>query len=236
MLSVPQFCRKTIVISVDPVHDRLKPPHSESVIPTLDELLIEETSVLVINSSTEMAKEITLQLTLKLPGCSIMYAPTIELAKLLLKKRKIDLIVSSPVLPDGSISNLRDSLAQMKHRPDFVVVGDVSTNNAHVLEHSGYEFAVLKRFGGEKRPKPRERSLRNSRRPAPTDTVKNLGADIRNDLNNPLQEIVAMVFVAKTDGASPFTAQALEAIERAAQNMAHIVKGIEEKISKAVGF
>ena len=45
-----------------------------------------------------------------------------------------------------------------------------------------------------------------------------------------------MVFVAKTDGASPFTAQALEAIERAAQNMAHIVKGIEEKISKAVGF
>ena len=63
-------------------------------------------SVLVINSSQEMAREITKELTLGIPGCSIMYAPTIELARWIIKRRAIDLVVSCPVLPDGSIIKL----------------------------------------------------------------------------------------------------------------------------------
>ena len=60
--------------------------------------------------------------------------------------------------------------------------------------------------------------------------MKNLGADIRNDLNNPLQEIVAMVFVAKASGQSETADKALEAISNAAQNMAVVVSTLEDKI------
>ena len=62
------------------------------------------------------------------------------------------------------------------------------------------------------------------------ESIKNLGADIRNDLNNPLQEIVAMVFVAKATEESATTNNALEAIDKAAQNLASVVKGLEDKI------
>ena len=69
-----------------------------------------------------------------------------------------------------------------------------------------------------------------------TETISSLGADLRNDLNNPLQEIVAMLFVAKAGGpvANGPTAQALDAIDRAAKNMASVVKTLEDKIRRAV--
>jgi signal transduction histidine kinase len=70
---------------------------------------------------------------------------------------------------------------------------------------------------------------------APLSRISELGADIRNDLNNPLQEIVAMAFVAhSSQGLSPSAEQALSAIQRAASNMATVVNKIEEKIRSAV--
>ena len=45
-----------------------------------------------------------------------------------------------------------------------------------------------------------------------------------------------MVFVARSSGsAQPSTHQALEAIDRAAQGMAKVVWGIEQKIQQVVG-
>ena len=201
----------------------------------------EEVNVLVVNDSHDMAKEITMQLTLALPGCSITYAPTIELAKWILNRRKISLVVSSPVLADGGIGRLRDSLKKLASPPDVVVVGDMHIKSAEIFEESGYEFAVLKRIGAARSNAPvikRSRltpSLNESTTPRVDTRIKELGADIRNDLNNPLQEIVAMVFVAQAGGelAQP-TSQALEAIDRAAKNMAQVVSKLEDKILGAV--
>lgn len=175
-------------------------------------------SVLVINSSHEIAKEITLQLQLKLSGCSIMYAPTIELAAMLIRRRKIDLIVSCPVLPDGTIAKLRSALQDLEDAPDLVVVGEVNAENAEAVSELNYHYSSM-------------RSLNQSKAQEEFDShIKVLGADIRNDINNPLQEIVAMVFVAKSCGESPTTSPALDAIERAAKNLAVVARGIEDKI------
>ena len=196
----------------------------------------DEYKVLVVNSSQEMAKEITLQLTLRLPGCSIMYAPSIELAKWILARRKIDLVVSSPMLPDGGINKLNDSLEKSKSPPDLVIVGTPTASSPTILGKSRYEFAAFRRLG-EVRPKPRlpAEPIKALTRAVVDRSIEELGANLRNDLNNPLQEIVAMVFVAKVGGQSPEqTQQALSAIDKAACNMAKVVKNLEDKIRKAV--
>ena len=195
--------------------------------------------VLVINSSHEMAKEITMQLNLNLPGCSITYAPSIELAAWILSRRQVDLVISSPILPDGSISRLHDVLKKCKTPPDVMVVGSARTNSPEVLGISGYRFAACRQIGGQAGFPRIVRSRNEAARPEQSNdlsrSIKNLGADLRNDLNNPLQEIVAMVFVAKAGNAtSESTAQALAAIDSAARNMAKVVKGIEDKIREAV--
>jgi len=179
-----------------------------------------------------MAKEITSELSISLPGCSIIYAPTIALAKLLLTRRKIHLVISAPILPDGNITQLRDALRLFANPPDVVVVGDLSTRNAELLKKTGYEFHAMRRLGRNKELPP---TAKTQPQPKVQDAIKALGADIRNDLNNPLQEIVAMIFVAQAGvEASSTTTQALEAIDRAAKNIASVVKGLEDKITKVV--
>lgn len=189
-----------------------------------------ECLALVVNSSHEMAKEITLQLSLANPACSIMYAPTLQIAGWILKRRKVDLIVSSPLLPDGPVQALESVLESINSQPDIIVVGDMNKNAGNLILKSNYKF-VHHRSVTNKVPQVKETKA------APmTEIVENLGADLRNDLNNPLQEIVAMVFVART-GKSPMpTEKALDAIAKAATNMSGIVNSIEQKIKEAVGI
>ena len=193
----------------------------------------EECTVLVVNASHEMAKEITIELALQIPGCSIMYSPSIEIAKLMLSRRRINLVVSSPILPDGSVEKLRGALERLENAPDVVVVGAVSARSAEALTAGSYEFNSMRRLGPESEP---SYPIIHRRGHPPIDrTIKDLGADIRNDLNNPLQEIVAMVFVAQAGHTvSPATEQALQAIDQAAKNMAKVVNRLEDKIRDAV--
>lgn len=129
--------------------------------------------------------------------------------------------------------------------PDVMVVSDGSAQTIDFADDSTYTFAVARRFpgsaGGASGPTPRPASPHHDVSEASGASrelnrrLKELGADIRNDLNNPLQEIVAMVFVAQATGAaSESTTQALEAINKAATNMATVVRGLEEKIVQAV--
>lgn len=202
-----------------------------------------DSPVLVINSSHNMAKEITMQLTLSMPGVSIMYAPTLELAAWILKKRPIQLVVSSPVLPDGSISRLTPVLSRLEKRPDLVVVGNMNVYSAEEFNRSGYEFAALKQMGQQTKivqssqcSAARQDKVTHIKEIVDADLIGGLGADIRNDLNNPLQEIVAMVFVAQTaNSLAPATEEALNAIDKAANNMASYVKDLEGKIREVVG-
>jgi len=212
-----------------------------------------EYRVLVINSSQEMAKEITLQLTLSIPGCSIMYAPSLELARLILSRRSIDLLVSSAVLPDGGLLRLRAILQSKEISPDIAIVGDASPAQLEAFKGGGYEVSHVRRlqtkpeFDSSRVLSLRGKTLKASApqaAPAPkgadnsfsTEAITSLGADLRNDLNNPLQEIVAMLFVAKAGGTPTTgpTSQALDAIDRAAKNMATVVKSLEDKIRRAV--
>lgn len=200
----------------------------------------EKYRVLVINSSQDMAKEMTFQLSVEIPGCSLMYAPTLQLASCILKKREVDLIVSDPILPDGNVTSLNETLLSMETPPDLMVVGGLSMKGASELNASGYRFGgvrhkALKRSNTtlvsaiEKSSVPEDDSMRLAQ------AIKGLGADIRNDLNNPLQEIVAMLFVARANTEpSPGADLALTAIEKAAQNMAGIVRGLEDKIRSTV--
>ncbi|WKZ57593.1 MAG: hypothetical protein QY326_02710 [Bdellovibrionota bacterium] len=193
-----------------------------------------EAAVLVLNASREMATQMTMEITARLPGCSIMYAPSIALAKLIVARRRIDLVVSSPVLPDGGVQRLREALDTLPNPPDLVVVGDRASVLPLVGNPSRYQLAATRPLAAPSNPK--QQLLDFERRGHPfQETIKSLGADLRNDLNNPLQAIVAMVFVAKAaSGASSTTLEALEAIDDAAKNMARVVKGIEGKILGAI--
>lgn len=114
----------------------------------------------------------------------------------------------------------------METPPDIMVVGELDAYSATDLATSGYLFSSMRLFGTEEEEKPKAQ-----------DPVKKLGADLRNDLNNPLQEIVAMIFVAKSSNEiSPATLQALEAIDNAAKGMANTVKSLEDKIRAEIGI
>ena len=118
------------------------------------------------------------------------------------------------------------------------MVGRIDVQGAEKLSTFGYENTAIKKLAPKQglhtavNPKAFTRALDapiiHKRRV--DESVKNLGADIRNDLNNPLQEIVAMVFVAKASGQSETADKALEAISNAAQNMAVVVSTLEDKI------
>jgi len=200
---------------------------------------VPERYVLVINSNTASARYIQREIEAKLEGCSILYAPTLELAKLMLSRHAIELIVSNAVLPDGSVTNLRSTLEKLGSPPDVIVVGDVTTRSADVLKAAGYTLASARRFGAElpiiHRRRPPSAEHPSAEAPL-SKKISDISADLRNDLNNPLQEIVAMVFVARVSGgAQASTSQALEAINRAAQGMAKVVWGIEQKFQQVVG-
>ena len=181
----------------------------------------DDCAVLVANSSHEMARAITSQLLTALPGCAIIYAPSLELTKHILRRRRIDLLVASPLLPDGRIGKLDTLLAHLAAPPDVVVVGEVQADTEATFRRVGY------------RATPVRRAL--LRQPKPSDKISVLGADLRNDLNNPLQEIVSMVFVAQASGdLSPTTSLALNAIDTAAQSMAGVVAKLEKKIRESV--
>lgn len=184
-------------------------------------------TVLVINASQSMAQEITIELSRTLPGCSILFAPTLHLALWILKRRSIDIILSSAILPDGPLVKLHDSLEVMSPPPELVIVSDLTTTRSELSSHPGYRFVELRRVSSRQPYAPQANQQ--------TRNIAALGADIRNDLNNPLQEIVAMAFVAhSSQGLSPTAEQALTAIQRAANNMASVVSSLEDKIRTAV--
>lgn len=189
-------------------------------------------NVLVINSSAAMAKEITLAITLKMPLCSIMYAPGVEVAGWLLKKRRIDVVVSSPMLPDGGVEKLIPICESLNPSPDLVIVGAPESEQIDQLNRFGRAYEASRYFDSTE-PVQELGKDTGAGSPNSNDPVRKLGADIRNDINNPLQEIVAMVYVAKAGKEmSPVTVEALEAIDKATKGIAATVQGLEERIRK----
>jgi signal transduction histidine kinase len=182
-------------------------------------------TVLVINASQSMAHEITLELSRTLPGSTILFAPTLSLALWILKRRQINLILSSAILPDGALGTLHQFIELMSPPPELVVISNLHSTRAELGSHPGYRFVELRRVSTRQ---GEERQVIQSR-------ISELGANIRNDLNNPLQEIVAMAFVAhSSQGLSPMAEEALSAIQRAAGNMADVVNMLEDKIRVVV--
>ena len=199
---------------------RLLPQRSTSHIPV-------GCTVLVINASQSMAHEITLELSSTLPGSTILFAPTLSLALWILKRRQIDLILSSAVLPDGALATLHEFIELMSPPPELVVLSDLHRSRAELGSHPGYRFVELRRLSARQAPGMEQEPI--------TKKISDLGANIRNDLNNPLQEIVAMAFVAhSSQGLSPMAEEALSAIQRAAGNMADVVNMLEDKIRVVV--
>ncbi len=185
-------------------------------------------TVLVVNASQQTAQEITLELSRTLPGCSILFAPTLQLALWILKRRSIDIILSSAVLPDGPLSRLHETLETMSPPPELVILSDLTTTRADLGAHPGYRFVELRRVQS-RAPYAAAENRSNETQ------ITTLGANIRNDLNNPLQEIVAMAFVAtSSEGLSPIAEEALSAIQRAASNMSNLVNSLEDKIRSVV--
>lgn len=190
----------------------------------LDTPIESDFEILVLNSDASFAKQITQQLYAVMPEAKILYAPSIAIAQWLLKKRNFGLVISQTLLPDGSVSRLRKTLEEIAHAPDVIVVGE---------EEFRGRGDFLKSYSLKRTGILLEESI--LAHPEKSTSIQKLGADIRNDLNNPLQEIVAMAFVARAEGTlSPLTDEALSAIEAAAHTMSSVVNSLEGKITSAV--
>ena len=220
---LPQFKRRSFI---------LPPASSESIRREHSGETGDETefpTVLIVNSSFDMAREITGELLRRVPTANLLYAPSLELAKFMLRKRRISLVVSNSVLPDGGVLSLRESLEAIENPPDVIVVGSLSASNREILRRVGYKHVASKTLGlgtpDAEHPVPHDK----------VDPIRALGENLRNDLNNPLQAIVAMLFVARASSTQGTVAtEAFDAIDKAAQGMAAVVKGLEEKIRRAV--
>lgn len=214
-------------------HVTQRPVEGMPLLPPSARASKDSSTVLVINASQGLAQEITVELSRTLPGATILFAPTLHLALWILKRRSIDIILSSSVLPDGPLGKLHEFLELMSPPPELVIISDLTTTRSEMGSHPGYRFVELRRVSiRQQQPPPTQIPPSPA---APLSRISELGADIRNDLNNPLQEIVAMAFVAhSSQGLSPSAEQALSAIQRAATNMATVVNKIEEKIRSAV--
>lgn len=211
-------------------HVSTKPVECTPILPPSARISKDSSTVLVINASQGLAQEITVELSRTLPGATILFAPTLHLALWILKRRSIDIILSSSVLPDGPLGKLHEFLDLMSPPPELVIISDLTTTRSEMASHPGYRFVELRRVSMRQQPQQIPPLPA-----APLARISELGADIRNDLNNPLQEIVAMAFVAhSSQGLSLSAEQALSAIQRAASNMAAVVNKIEEKIRSAV--
>lgn len=196
----------------------------------------EAPNVLVINGSTQMASAITRQLLIALPHANIMYAPTIDLAGWILKTRPIQLIISSEVLPDGGAHKLHSVVRRLRTPPDLLMVGHSVHGSVQELRKAGYKLVSRKTIGDTALEAPKVKQPIKRHRSVPiSERVSTLSADLRNDLNNPLQEIVTMAFVAKqTREQQALSTDALNAIEKAAKQLAGTVNGLEERIKQAV--
>lgn len=209
-----------------PTYQYQEQPQMRPLIPARPPVVAQEgCTVLVINASQSMAHEITLELSRTIPGSTILFAPTLSLALWILKRRRINLILSSAILPDGALATLHQVIELMSPPPELVVISDLHSSRAELGSHPGYRFVELRRVSTRQGGEPQVMQTR----------ISELGANIRNDLNNPLQEIVAMAFVAHTSqGLSPMAEEALSAIQRAAGNMADVVNRLEDKIRVVV--
>ena len=184
-------------------------------------------TVLVVNASHTMAETVTLELTETLPDCTILFAPTAQIALWIVHKRRIDLIITSAELPDGTASQIHASLSNLESPPELLILSELSTTRDIINAHPGYRFIELRRV-----TQTSSVGLQPARN---KNALALLGADIRNDLNNPLQEIVAMAFVATSSSQLSTTAEeALGAIQRAATSMASVINSLEDKIRTAV--
>ena len=209
-----------------PIYQYQEQPQMKPLIPARPPVVAPDgCTVLVINASQSMAHEITLELSRTIPGSTILFAPTLSLALWILKRRRINLILSSAILPDGALGTLHQFIELMSPPPELGVISDLHSSRAELGSHPGYRFVELRRVSTRQGDEPQVMQTR----------ISELGANIRNDLNNPLQEIVAMAFVAHTSqGLSPMAEEALSAIQRAAGNMADVVNRLEDKIRVVV--
>ncbi|MCI5066356.1 hypothetical protein MRY87_11590 [bacterium] len=252
-MTTPHFFRKMVQLETVPAA-YLQTPRERAHRPARP--AEQEQQVLVINGSGEMAGAITRQLRAALPNASIMYAPTIELAGWILRTRQIDLIISSDLLPDGGTHKLHRVIEQLRTPPDLLIVGRSVRRSVQELRKVGYQMVsrttLLPPSKREEPPRssrsllpraetvqpPAQPPRREEKLPEPSSfssRVSSLGADLRNDLNNPLQEIVTMAFVARQSQAQQeLSHDALQAIERAAKQLAGTVSGLEDRIRAAV--
>ncbi|MGA1191380.1 MAG: hypothetical protein ACO3XO_03760 [Bdellovibrionota bacterium] len=238
-MTPPRFYRKAIKLRrVDRFGETLttSPESRPRALPLQETSREKPQQVLVINESAEMAGAITRQLLYTLPNASIMYSPTLELASWILKSREINLVISSEILPDGGPQKIQSILRTLKHPPDMLIVGrSVGTSITH-LSNAGYHLVQRKQLAPTPLAEAPVRSDLPRKTPPIEQRVSTLGADLRNDLNNPLQEIVTMAFVARqSDNQRELSDSALEAIERAARQLAGTVEGLEDRIRAAVG-
>ena len=65
------------------------------------------TKILLVNSCTRMAKEINTELMQRVPNCSVTFAPSLSLSKILIAKTQYDLIIASSIMPDGKTDSLK---------------------------------------------------------------------------------------------------------------------------------
>jgi hypothetical protein len=176
--------------------------------------------ILVVNGDSVLASQVMVQL--KQLGSSVipLFVPSLKAAQLMLRRSSFDLIIGSAMLPDGPLTGLEQDLQKVKNPPPVIVV-DTIEEAAEVPLDQEYRFAKLRHIKRSLYQHDIEISQSLLTHDRYIDSVLHeVSTDLRDKLNNPLQEIVAMVYVARNaPSETALVHSALQAIERAAQEM-----------------
>jgi hypothetical protein len=182
-------------------------------------------TVLVLNNDARIAEAVTVQLLRLDPQISIIYAPTLTSAKVFLKGCPVSLIITEETLPDGSAYLLRSTLEESGQEPQLIILSQAHNFSGLPFEAvSPYRFARVQLIGSTH---SYNRGLTEaSSNQCPTKThisalKRQIRAELKDSVNNPLQEILAMVYVARNcSETNALLNEALKAIETAAEKIA----------------
>jgi hypothetical protein len=155
--------------------------------------------ILVIGADIKEADLIAHELKAYAPDCQIYYSPNLQLSASILSRKEIELVITNNLIAKDFSDQLEYLILRATSYPKLLVLDNLGESENSSGLNSDH------------------------------DPIAELGSDLRDKLNNYLQQIVSFVFAAQNSSGRDSTA-ALSYIDKAARDMANTVSGIEDQI------
>ena len=102
--------------------------------------------IMMVHTHRQLAREISAQLLLELPGSSVVFAPTVDFAVKLTRRCRFDLIIVGADLLGENSSDLKTALNKLSEPPTVMTLGRNQTATSAAIQSVGYTAARALKF------------------------------------------------------------------------------------------